>query len=74
MKSAINPWVCRGIQTASKDRVQRYKVNRKRAAERREDWGLEGEPAAKKKKKVTYHERAKKVLEKTYKAKKVVKG
>ena len=74
LKSAISPWVCRGIQTASKNRVQRYKLNHKRGAEQREDFGLVGEPAAKKKKKGTYHEGAKKVLEKAYKAKKVDKA
>lgn len=69
LKSPINPWVCRGIQTASKARVHRYKSNLKRAAERRVELGLDGEPVAKKIKKPTYHERAKKVLKDAYKTK-----
>ena len=58
LKSPINPWVCKGIQTSSSAYKKKLAANRKIAVDRRKDLSIE--PVTKKKK-ATIHQRAEKV-------------
>ena len=66
LKSPINRWVCKGIQTSRRSKMERRAANRKRNVERLAELGVEPVP---KKKKKTFHQRAEEVKKGCYSAK-----